>query len=283
MLFKAYLMAQKNGSPLIIALEEPEAHLHPSAIRSLWKIIKTLPGQKIISTHSGDILSEVPPNSIIRLNKNQGTITAHKLKDAKIDQDNLRKFNYKIKEDRGSLLFARCWIIGEGQTEATIIPATAEKLGYDFEQLGIRVIGCQEGCPISLLLSVANTLGIQWIVLADNDEQGQANIKNARRFLNGRDETKTLFITREKAIEGYLCNNGFLSIYEKLMPDQKWKDIKVDKSDPDYPETITNALSNSKKTQAAMEVVEMMNEKNIPSLIKDVIEAAVQYTKGNML
>jgi putative ATP-dependent endonuclease of OLD family len=277
MLFKAYLMAQKNGSPLIIALEEPEAHLHPSAIRSLWKIIEKLPGQKIISTHSGDILSEVPLDSIVRLNKNQGTITAHKLKDAQIDQDNLRKFNYKINEDRGSLLFARCWIIGEGQTEATIIPAAAEKLGYDFEQLGIRVIGCQEGCPISPLLSVANTLGIQWVVLADNDEQGQVNIEKARQFLNKRDETKTLFTTKEKAIEVDLCNNGFISIYERLKSEQKWERIKVDRNNPLYSETIVDALPNSKKTQAAMEVVEMMNEKNIPSLIKDVIEAAVQY------
>ncbi|MDR2344798.1 MAG: DUF2813 domain-containing protein [Planctomycetaceae bacterium] len=277
MLFKAYLQVQKD-LPFIIALEEPEAHLHPSAIRSLWKIIETLPGQKIISTHSGEILSEVPFDSIARLNKNQGTITVHKLKDAQIDPDDLRKFNYKIKNDRGSLLFARCWILGEGQTEATIIPAAAKILGYDFEQLGIRVVGSQEGCPISPLLSAANTLGIQWVVLADHDDQGLANIKNAKQFLNGRNEAETLFTAKpEKTIESYLCNNGFLSIYEKLKSDQKWEKIKVDKSDPAYPQRIAEALPDKKKTQAAMEVVKIMDEENIiPSLIKDVIEAAVK-------
>jgi putative ATP-dependent endonuclease of OLD family len=65
-LFNAFLEAWNKGNP-IVALEEPEAHLHPSAVRALWQLIERIPGQKIISTHSGDLLSEVPPDSIIRL------------------------------------------------------------------------------------------------------------------------------------------------------------------------------------------------------------------------
>jgi putative ATP-dependent endonuclease of OLD family len=279
MLFKAYLQAQKNGLPCIIALEEPEAHLHPSAIRSLWKIIETLPGQKIISTHSGEILSEVPFESIVRLNKNQGMITAHKLKNAPIDPDDLRKFNYKIKNDRGSLLFARCWILGEGQTEATIIPAAAKKLGYDFEQLGIRVIGFQEGLSIKTAIAVANALGIRWIALTDNDAKGKQFQNTVKNCLNKQNCVDILFVMQEDNIEQYLCNNNFLCIYEQLKSDQKWKQIKVDKNNPLYPETIANALPDSRKTQAAMEVAEMMDENNIPPLIKNVIETAVNFTK----
>jgi putative ATP-dependent endonuclease of the OLD family len=49
-----------DGSEAFLALEEPEAHLHPQAARSLWRHISELPGQKIITTHSPYFLQHVP-------------------------------------------------------------------------------------------------------------------------------------------------------------------------------------------------------------------------------
>ena len=40
-----------GGEP-IFAIEEPDAHLHPQAARTLWKYIEQLPGQLLITTHS---------------------------------------------------------------------------------------------------------------------------------------------------------------------------------------------------------------------------------------
>ncbi len=44
----------------VLALEEPETHLHPQAARTLWTHIKALPGQKIITTHSPYFVQNVP-------------------------------------------------------------------------------------------------------------------------------------------------------------------------------------------------------------------------------
>lgn len=44
----------------ILALEEPETHLHPQAARTLWANVKTLPGQKLITTHSPYFVQHVP-------------------------------------------------------------------------------------------------------------------------------------------------------------------------------------------------------------------------------
>ncbi|WP_299310289.1 AAA family ATPase [uncultured Croceicoccus sp.] len=47
-------------STAVLALEEPETHLHPQAARSLWRHIAELPGQKIVTTHSPYFLQHVP-------------------------------------------------------------------------------------------------------------------------------------------------------------------------------------------------------------------------------
>lgn len=47
-------------STAVLALEEPETHLHPQAARSLWRHIAELPGQKIVTTHSPYFLQHAP-------------------------------------------------------------------------------------------------------------------------------------------------------------------------------------------------------------------------------
>lgn len=53
----------------ILTLEEPEAHLHPQACRSLWESIKALPGQKLITTHSPFFVQNVPFKDIVILRR----------------------------------------------------------------------------------------------------------------------------------------------------------------------------------------------------------------------
>lgn len=44
----------------VLALEEPETHLHPQAARTLWRHVRALPGQKIVTTHSPYFVQHVP-------------------------------------------------------------------------------------------------------------------------------------------------------------------------------------------------------------------------------
>ena len=63
-------------SSAVLLLEEPETHLHPQAARTLWAHVSTLPGQKIITTHSPYFVQHVPFRDLrlIRLGDN-GTET----------------------------------------------------------------------------------------------------------------------------------------------------------------------------------------------------------------
>jgi putative ATP-dependent endonuclease of the OLD family len=64
-LFQAFVnhllkeLYEDESSP-VLALEEPETHLHPQAARTLWRHIRELAGQKFITTHSPFFVQHVP-------------------------------------------------------------------------------------------------------------------------------------------------------------------------------------------------------------------------------
>ena len=59
-------------SEAVLALEEPETHLHPQAARTLWTHVRDLPGQKIVTTHSPYFVQHVPFRNlrVVRLTAN---------------------------------------------------------------------------------------------------------------------------------------------------------------------------------------------------------------------
>jgi putative ATP-dependent endonuclease of OLD family len=279
-LFNAFLQAWNRGNP-IVALEEPEAHLHPSAVRSLWQLIERIPGQKIISTHSGDLLSEVPSEDVTRLHNASGVVTAARFKDVNLDPDDTRKFNFHIRRARGELLFARCWILGEGEIDATLIPESARVLKKDLERTGIRFVTYQTGISLEPCLRVANSMGIKWVVLADNDGQGEKDHVVVRKYLNRRLEKDALFIMPEANIEQHLCVNGFSDVYYNLLGQQPRQKVTAQPQDSAYPLQIANALPSKLKTQAAQEVLAAIRKESrpVPKLFKDVIDAAIKLAE----
>jgi putative ATP-dependent endonuclease of OLD family len=72
--FVEHLLAElyEPESAPVLALEEPETHLHPQAARTLWSHVNALPGQKLITTHSPYFVQHVPFRDLrlVRLTEN---------------------------------------------------------------------------------------------------------------------------------------------------------------------------------------------------------------------
>jgi putative ATP-dependent endonuclease of OLD family len=282
MLFHAFLEASNAGSPFL-ALEEPEAHLHPSAIRSLWGLLADLPGQKIVTTHSGDLVSEVPLASIRRLARGADGIKAHRIDASKLEPHQLRQFEFHVRHSRGELLLARCWLLVEGETEMTILPTIARRLGTPLERFGIRCVPYRHEADIAVYLLIAKQLGVRWCLLCDSDSQGTTDRKKAEAALAGLPAKEVIFGMPGSDIEEYLASAGFIDVYEPRISDQKKATVTAKRGDADYVRQVLNAMPNksSSKTSAAVEIASRIaNGTAIPPILQQVVEAAVRLGRA---
>lgn len=277
-LFNAYLQAWNKGDP-IVALEEPEAHLHPSAVRALWQLIEKIPGQKIISTHSGDLLSEVPPTAVVRLARVAGKLGAWTVSSVTLTDPQTRQFNFHIRHARGELLFAKGWLLGEGESEVTLLPEVARILGFNLERAGVRCIPYRQA-DIGLFIAVANGLGIPWVTLTDNDQEGQKTIQKVLAALNGRNEKRVLHVMPEGDLEQHLCVNGFGDVYENLLNADTKLQVTVPDTDPLYWKQVTKAVKKHKIMAIQNVLQEMRNGRPVPRLLKRAVVTAANLAKS---
>lgn len=73
--------AYSEHSEPIVALEEPEVHLHPQAVRALWSQIDIMPGQKVIASHSPYFVQFVPIKDVRLLRRCPGGVKAYYVPD----------------------------------------------------------------------------------------------------------------------------------------------------------------------------------------------------------
>lgn len=275
MLFDAFLksdLARKQGineSRPIVALEEPEAHLHPTAIRALWKTISKIDSQKIIATHSGDLLSEVDPFSIRRLYRAGGIVKVGQLPKGLFQANQLQKFEYWVSRTRGELFFAKAWILVEGETDIILLSGAAKALGFDLEQHGVRLVEYAQS-DLSVFLNAANSLGIAWYVFSDGDDAGQRNIGKARSLLQPNRYHHHIGVLPDgEPVEPFLCKNGFLNIYEQLASQQnKERHLTAESDEPEYASQIAKCLPKNGKPGAAHAVVSEMRKLGAGSVPK---------------
>lgn len=257
-LFEAFLQLQRKelydgfANPLL-ALEEPEAHLHPSAVKALGDMVQGIPGQKLISTHSGDLIASIPLHKIRKLRRKTNKIVVYQLREGALNPDELEEISYLLRMKRDNLLFARCWLLVEGKTEATLLPECAHAMNLDLASEGIY---CVEYSQVGneKLIKLANELGIEWFALSDGDKKGNEYVKIAERHLNGRRKEDHIHQLDAPNMETYLCANSFGQIYLNTVSEQKARNngLKLPFKDQSWDTVLENQKEKSKSRNALL-------------------------------
>ena len=284
LLFSAYLKTRlqadvdRHAEP-IIAIEEPEAHLHPNAVRAVWHLLRDLPGQKIVATHSGDILSEVPVPKLRRMNRNGNATECKAIPNGLLSDEELRKFNHHVRRNRGELLFARCWLLVEGETDVSVFAECADILGVDLHGKGVRIVECSQAGGPGIFIKVADALGIHWHLVADSDPGGQKYIDDAKALLNGRLEADHISPLTHPNIDILLCCCGYGQPYRDGVGPQKEVELAgLTIGCPQYWEKVYEIVNKARrfsKPEAAMKSIldmKTVGPSGVPSELKNILD-----------
>ena len=270
----------EDATPLI-AIEEPEVHLHPMLLSSTWEVIQGLQSQTLVTTNSGEFLSQVPLRHLRRLVRRNGRIESFQLGEKTLTPDALRRVGYHVRARRGGTLFARCWLLVEGETEYWLLNELARVLGYDLESEGVRCMEFAQ-CGVAPLVQLANDLGIEWHLLSDGDDSGVAFAADAARQLRkGRKRDHVTHLER-RDMEMLLWHQGFADVYLRAAGIEVQQEAGKEVSLPAPRKVISRAIRAHSKPFLALMVAEESARRgpdSVPSALRTVIETAVRLAR----
>lgn len=125
-----------EGTANVLAIDEPEIHLHPTSQRTAADLLSGDGNQKIIVTHSPYILHRFEPSEVIAVDRHGKCHQVGEAKLSKVEKVRAHWWSPRLLE----ALTARFVILVEGDADRVIVAAVAENLGVDLDRLGAVVV-----------------------------------------------------------------------------------------------------------------------------------------------
>ena len=273
---KGTVRLDRDARPLLL-IEDPETRLHPIMLSVAWHLLNLLPLQRVTTTNSGELLSLTPVEQVCRLVRESTRVSAWRLGPGGMNAEESRRIAFHIRFNRASSLFARCWLLVEGETETWVINELARQCGHHFDGEGVKVIEfAQSG--LKPLIKFARRMGIQWHVLVDGDEAGKKYAATVRGLLNNDRELERDHLTSLPALdmEHFMYRQGFDDVYHRVaqIPDNVPMNMR---------RVITKAIHRSSKPDLAIEVAMEAGRRGVdavPTLLKKMFSRVLWLARG---
>ncbi|MCY6353635.1 ATP-dependent nuclease [Clostridium sp. ZS2-4] len=154
----------------ILVIEEPEAHLHPTYQRLIYKdVIKNSDNSVLLTTHSTHITSIASIESIVHLHNNKdGGTDINSTTELNLSSDELLDVERYVDVKRGEIYLGKGVILVEGIAEEYLVPRFAELIGKPLDEKGIVVCNVNS-TNFKPYVKLLMKLKIPFAVITDGD------------------------------------------------------------------------------------------------------------------
>jgi putative ATP-dependent endonuclease of OLD family len=221
-----------GGEGLVLAVEEPESHLHPLAqqwVASKLRQIAAAGVQVLVTTHSPHFIdlsrpgatvlvrksseqapttvTQLIPSALVAKLKELGASDATSVENVGVFYENAATTAHK------AALFARACVIVEGPTEELGLPELMAQLGIDLIQLGIAVVPAGGVTNIAKWVRYYSAHGIPVYPVFDTDSNKTGNDADQAREAR-RDIIRSIKLDSELDWNGYV--NGPVGVHDSF-------------------------------------------------------------------
>lgn len=270
--FIKFLEINSNDNPFfpIIAIEEPESHLHPNAQKKLYSQINGIAGQKIISTHSPYVAGASQLSEIRNFYKDE-VVRCGKIELLSLDSEDIRKIKRQVINTRGEIFFSKCLVLFEGETEEQALPLLFEKYFLKSSiELGVDFVGVGGHGNYLPFMRFAEYLKIPWLVISDNDQNNEIKQSVENQFQNSltfkTKENVLVFLDHESDFEKQLIINNFQDEIKQVL-------IKIDKYHNEWHREAKEKEINAYTDEQLYEKITNMKTKFAPFIAQEIIDS----------
>ncbi|WP_437773482.1 ATP-dependent nuclease [Arthrobacter sp. KNU40] len=202
-----------EGAANVIAIDEPELHLHPSSQRTVAQLLTQKINQKILVTHSPYVVQKFDPTQVVAVGPDG---TCHQIDPDKFTIEERTQAHWWSPRMLEALT-AGYAILVEGVADRLIVEAAARARGIALDRIGAIVfeLGGAENFPTVYKLLGPQGFGVRVLGLVDEAESPRwvGAVGGRPRDVIGRD----IFISKADLEEEYCRALGAPNVARKLI------------------------------------------------------------------
>lgn len=155
----------------IVAVDEPEIHLHPSSQRTVASLFAESPKQRLIVTHSPYVVQRFEPKHVLVVDPDRRSRQIAAANFTAVEKEMLQWWSPQLLEG----LTARRILFVEGLADRIIVEAAAQAMGLSLDRAGVSVFALDGADKFAHVLKIVGPDGFDLPICGICDEDREAS------------------------------------------------------------------------------------------------------------